>query len=721
MRAVLIAFLACAVISLTQAQEHSLMPMPAEVKLNNERFRLDSGFSIAIQGDQGNRLYGEATRFWQRLAERSGIFFKTWQVGPGQKSMDAPLQISFSKKEAVQLGMDESYALEVNEKKITLQAATDIGAIRGLETLFQLLATDAKGFFFRGASIKDKPRFAWRGLLISQPYHFMPMDVIKRTLDAMALVKMNVLHFYISDDQGYSIESKVYPKLHREASSGNYFTHEQIREIIAYADQRGIRVVPELDLPGHCTSILTAYPELAAIKRDYVLQDRWGVFDPVMDPTKEAVYSFLDTLLTEVASLFKDEYFHIGGDENTGKDWQKNDSIQRFMKQYGYNSTVALQNHFNRRVQKILARSGKKIIGWDEVLMKEISSEQARTYFNNSQYHELVLTEVPKDMVIQSWRGMEALISSAKNGYKSILSKGYYIDLMQSTAYHYLTDPIPYRNETIIPDSEANFDRFESEIINRIKKGEKILTPEEEGLIIGGEATMWTEHVTYETFDSRVWPRTAAIAERLWSAATVRDVEDMYRRLDQVSIQLEWVGSTHLKNADMMMRRLMGHDKIDPLKKLVGFLEPLKGYKRNDADNFTKYSPYTQLVDVAVADPKPLRQFNRLVDSVLLSKNQDHKRALKNELSGWKKNHLELKQTAKDNPLLTTAVVHSSHLFTLADQVIPLLEMVIKNQKLGKEKINAIEKLVKSASQPAGYCELMVVEGLQKLIRHYSK
>lgn len=703
------------------SQQPALMPLPAEVKWNSAVFRIDSSFSIAVQGEAGDRLYKEASRFWQRLAERSGVFFKTWHVTKEQSAANAALQIRSGKTVPVQLGMDESYTLTVQEKKITLDAATDIGAIRGLETLFQLLGVDAKGCYFKSASIKDKPRFAWRGLLISQPYHFMPMDVIKRTLDAMALVKMNVLHFYISDDQGYSIESKAYPKLHQEASSGNYFTQEQVREIIAYADQRGIRVVPEVDLPGHCTSILKAYPHLAAIPRDYVLQDHWGVFDPVMDPTKESVYSFLDTLLTEVASLFKDEYFHIGGDENTGKDWQKNDSIQRFMKQYGYNSTVALQNHFNRRVQKILARSGKKIIGWDEVLMKEISSAEAREYFNKSQYSELVLTDVPKDMVIQSWRGMEALISSAKNGYKSILSKGYYIDLMQSTAYHYLTDPIPYRNETIIPDSEANFDRFESEIINRIKKGEKILSPEEEAMIIGGEATMWTEHVTYETFDSRVWPRTAAIAERLWSPAEIRNVDDMYNRLDQVSIQLEWVGAAHLKNADMMMRRLTGHDRIGPLKELIGYLEPLKGYKRNEADNFTKYSPYTQLVDIAVADPKALRQFNKLVDAVITSNSMQYKRQLQSLLRGWKKNHLELKEIAKDNPLLSAALVHSANMNKLADQALALLVPIMNNQKLSKEKMTAFEQAIRSASSPSGYCELMVGVGLQKLIRHYSK
>ncbi|NBU36605.1 MAG: hypothetical protein EBS35_08535, partial [Bacteroidetes bacterium] len=337
---------------------------------------------------------------------------------------------------------------------------------------------------------------------------------------------------------------------------GQYFTHEQIKEIVDYADERGIRVVPELDLPGHSTAILSVFPHLAAIEKKYDLQDHWGVFDPVMDPTKESTYQFLDTLLTEVAALFKDSYFHIGGDENTGKHWAQNDSIQRFMKKNQLNSTVALQNYFNKRVQKILRKSGKTTVAWDEIIMQEIDGNQAKEYFDKGQYDALILKDVPKDMVIQSWRGMEALLSSAKNGYRSILSKGYYIDLVQPTSYHYLNDPVPSKNTQIIPDSEANFDRFESEIVKKIKGGDPLLTPEEEKFIIGGEATMWTEHTTPETVDSRIWPRTAAIAERLWSPSTLRDVDDMYHRMDKISIQLEWVGAMHLKNPPMMLRRL---------------------------------------------------------------------------------------------------------------------------------------------------------------------
>lgn len=698
----------------TAAQPAGLMPLPHQMAWNSERHRLDNRFAISITGAPDTRLYAEASRFLQRLAERTGIFFKTWNVTAADRPKSPRLYIQADQQGKVQHGMDESYTLEIKSQDVHLRAASDIGAIRGLETLLQLLASDASGYYLRGCRIADSPRFPWRGLLIAQPYHFMPMDVLKRTLDAMALVKMNVLHFYISDDQGYTIESKAYPRLHQLAAGGPYLTQEQVRELVSYAAQRGIRVVPEIDLPGHCTAILTAYPHLASVKRDYVLQDHWGVFDPTMDPTREEVYQFLDTLLTEVASLFPDEYFHIGGDENTGRDWKRNDSIQRFMQAYGLRSTVALQNHFNRRVQAMLATSGKKTIGWDEVLMQEIDDSTAKARFEAGDFTALVLTDVPKDMVIQSWRGMEALLSSAKNGYRSILSKGYYIDLMQSTAYHYLNDPIPFRNNVIIPDSEANFNRFESEILRKVKAGEKLLGPAEETLILGGEATMWTEHVTPETFDARVWPRTAAIAERLWSPAEVRDVADMYRRLDLLSIQLEAVGSTHLKNAGMMLRRLSGTSNIGSLQELVGYLEPLKGYRRNAADNFTKYAPYTQLVDVAVADPGTLRNFNAQLDSLLAAPTPARKAAMRSTLQRWQILGTDVTRMAASNPSLTTAQGHASALASLASFLLTHTGWMDPGKRLSLPEQTAFQKLLQEAERPKGYCTLGVAESLSR-------
>jgi hexosaminidase len=695
------------------AQPPPLMPMPARYTMGAPAFRLTASFRIEIQGNSDERIYQAATRFYQRLSERTGIFFPTWQVTATSRLKDAGLLITVKRKGELVVGEDESYHLQVNAAGVVIDAVTDIGAIRALETLLQLIASDNKGYYFSGITIEDAPRFPWRGLLIAMPYHFMPMDVIKRTLDAMAAVKMNVLHFYISDDQGYRIESKIFPRLHEIASDGMYFSQEQVREMITYAHQRGIRVVPEIDLPGHSTAILTAYPHLASIQRNYELQDHFGVFDPTIDPTRPTTYTFLDSLLTEVAALFPDQYFHIGGDENTGRDWQKNPAIWQFMKDSGLTTTLALQNYFNQRIRNILARKGKIAIGWDEVLMKEMDDATAKKHFNEGRYDLLIEKNVPKDMVIQSWRGMEALLASAKNGYRSILSKGYYIDLVQPASYHYLNDPFPFRNEVIVPDSEANLNRFESDIINKIKKGEKLLTPAEEQLILGGEATMWTEHVTAETIDSRIWPRTAAIAERLWSPADLRDVDDMYRRMDIISIQLESLGCTHLKNSEMLLRRLAGRHDVACLKAVTQYLEPVQGYQRNKLDNFTRFSPYTLAADIAVPDQKAVRDLRRKLLDFSRSADTTWKKQAIILFQSWIDNDECVQETAKQIPALADIAAHATHLRQLATLSIQLLQSRQKDKALK----SAWEKALNRASQPLGHCELKVTEPVKMLLQ----
>jgi hexosaminidase len=699
------------------AQTPNLMPLPASYKVLNEQFDINASFNIEVKGDADTSIYKEASRFFQRLSERTGIFFRTWLVTPKSKLTSKGLEINIKSKGSVHVEMDESYALYVNRQQLKIEANTTIGGIRGLETLLQLLGSDKKDYFFQGIEVKDEPRFPWRGLLISQPYHFMPMDVIKRTLDAMAAVKMNVLHFYISDDQGYRIESKVYPRLHEVASEGMYFTHEQVREMVAYANQRGIRVVPEIDVPGHSTAMIYAYPHLASVQREYELQDHWGVFDPTLDPTKSTTYTFLDSLLTEVASLFPDQYFHLGGDENTGRDWKRNPAIQAFMKEQGFTTTLDLQNYFNRKVQAILKKNGKIAIGWDEVLMKEIDAKTARSFFQKGQFDQLVETTVPKDIVIQSWRGMEALLSSAKNGYKSILSKGYYIDLVQPASYHYLTDPIPFRNEVIVPDSEANLDRFESDIIKKIQQGEKLLTPDEEKLILGGEATMWTEHVSVETFDSRVWPRTAAIAERLWSPAEIRDVPDMYRRMDLISIQLESLGLTHIKNRDMMLRRLLGTEDVSSFSTIVQLLEPVQGYKRNRADNFTRFSPYSLMVDIAAPDQKAVRDASVLLatpgilnDVLLLNR-------VEWMFLQWISDAQNVILSIENHPALHDLSYHAKSLKNLAEIGLDAIQQYNLNE-MSTEFWTAVRKQkIDNAEKEVGYCELKIVAPVRQFIQ----
>jgi N-acetyl-beta-hexosaminidase len=289
------------------------------------------------------------------------------------------------------LDEDESYQLQVSDQKVQLTAPTVVGALRGVETLLQLLSVDRSGSYFPAVKVQDQPRFHWRGLLIDVGRHYQPPEVLKRNLDAMAAVKLNVFHWHLTEDQGFRVESKKFPRLHQLGSDGLYYTQDQIREIIDYARERGIRVVPEFDIPGHSTSWLVGHPELGSAPGPYTIERGAGIFEPALDPTREEVYKFLDIFLGEMASLFPDAYMHIGGDENEGKQWDRNPKIQAFMKEKGIKDNHALQAYFNTRVLKILEKHKKKMIGWDEILQPEL----------------------PKNAVIHSWRGPAALADAA--------------------------------------------------------------------------------------------------------------------------------------------------------------------------------------------------------------------------------------------------------------------------------------------------------------------
>ena len=544
---------------------NTLMPQPAQLTAGDGRVDLSHGVGIAADKFHDDRLDNAIGWFRERLAEQTATMM---QAGA------ASLTVSVDGAGEVVQGPDEdeSYTLEVTAQNgIHLHAATDVGAMRGLETLLQLVQSDGTGFWLPAVAIQDSPRFRWRGLMIDVSRHFEPVGVIERTLDAMAAVKMNVFHWHLSDDQGFRIESKVYPKLTAMGSDGQYYTQEQAREVVAYAREIGIRVVPEFDMPGHSTSWAVGYPELASAAGPFAIERHFGVFDPVMDPTKESTYVFLDKFVTEMATIFPDEYFHVGGDENNGVEWKANPRIQAFMAAHNLKDTAALQAWFNQRLLQILTKHGKKMIGWDEVLTPGL----------------------PKDVVVQSWRGFSSLAAGAKQGYSGILSAGYYLDHMDPASEHYAVDPLP-----------ANSD----------------LTPEQSARILGGEACMWSEYVEPRTIDSRIWPRTAAIAERLWSPKTVTSEDDMYRRLAVESLRLEELGLTQISQEGASLRALAGTQQIDALRPLMAVLEPVNFDTRShwsETHGVTTQTPLNGLVDALPPDPPSRHDFGDLVSTFL--------------------------------------------------------------------------------------------------------
>lgn len=655
--------------------QHNLMPAPAEISFGKDRLIVDATFQAKLIGYSEPRLEKAIRRLKQRITAQTGILFLD---DPGIEGSGTTLFIRVERTgEKIQtIKEDESYSLKVSAQGAFIKSATPVGALRGMETLIQLIEPGPSGFETPFVSIVDRPRFPWRGLLIDSCRHWLPPEVIYRTLDAMAAVKLNVLHWHLSEDQGFRVECKAFPRLHQMGSDGNYYSHETLRKIVAFARERGIRVVPEFDMPGHTTSWLVGYPELASAPGPYKISRRWGVHEPVFDPTRDEVYQFINKFIKEMTTLFPDEYFHIGGDEVKDKHWQNNPAIQKFMSSNGIADSAELQAYFNRRVQKILSKYGKKMIGWDEILH----------------------TDLPKDIVVQSWRGQESLAEGAKKGYYGILSNGYYIDLFYHASDHYQVDPL---------------------------SGAAELSKEEKARILGGEACMWGELITPELIDSRIWPRTAAIAERFWSPGNINDVGDMYRRLEIQSRRLEGIGLNHRSFTRVFLERIVGSgESIDHLLTLASFVEPLKGYKRHRSREYRSYTPMKRFVDAVTSDSKDAREFNRMVVEMLASNEgwKKHKDSVVKILQNIRDNHILLRPQLERNGALKEILPLSSMLSQLAEA--GLLAINYKEQgeipEAGRrDQMIQLLKSVQDGGQqelPKHELQIAIVSGIRAII-----
>jgi hexosaminidase len=645
------------------------MPVPASVRFNPGRLPITKSFNVGVRGRADERLQAAIDRMLRRLEGRTVMELQ--RSSPTSNASTATLLIETQGpgKAVPSVDEDESYSLEVSDKQAMLRAPTVVGALRGLETFLQLLESDREGYFIPAVQIQDKPRFRWRGLLIDVGRHYEPIAVLKRNLDAMAAVKLNVLHWHLTEDQGFRIESKKFPKLHQMGSDGLYYTQDEAREIIAYARERGIRVVPEFDIPGHATSWLVGYPELGSAPGPFTIERRAGIFEPALDPTREEVYKFLDQFLGEMAALFPDAYLHIGGDENEGKQWDRNPQIQAFMKAKGIKDNHALQTYFNQRLLAILKKHGKRMMGWDEIFQPDL----------------------PKDVVIHSWRGAKALAEAAKKGYDGILSNGYYIDLSYPASQHYMADPLP---------------------------ADSGLSEAEAAHILGGEATMWGEWVSPETIDSRIWPRTATIAERLWSAREVNDVEDMYRRLKIVSRQLEELGLTHEKNQAVMLRRLAQDEDTGPLQTLVSVVEPVKEYRRYQQRPQTMLSPLTGLVDAAQPESEAAREFAHLVDGLLSDapRFELRSREIQNTLAEWRNAGTELEAMIDRSPALNEARPLALDLSKMGMAGLEALSFLRKGVAPTIEWRDASLAILDQAAQPKAALEFPIIPSVRELI-----
>jgi hexosaminidase len=646
----------------------NLLPLPSSVQFGSGRLAIDTAFQIGASGVVDDRLRHAVARALVRLSRQTGLEVSRDLAADATK---ARLTIVCDGPGASVPSLDEneSYTLEVTGDRATLRAPTVVGALRGLETVLQLTTADRGGWYLPAVTIQDTPRFRWRGLLIDVARHWMPMDVIKRNLDLMAAVKLNVLHLHLTEDQGFRIESKRYPALHEKGSDGNYFTQAEMKELISYAADRGIRVIPEFDMPGHSTSWLVGHPELGSAPGPYSIERTWGIMEPALDPTREEVYKLLDGFLGEMAALFPDAYLHIGGDENKGTQWMANERIRAFMKQHDIADPNGLQAYFNKRLLTIVQKHGKKMIGWDEVLHPDL----------------------PKDIVVQSWRGPKSLGEAAKQGYSGILSNGYYLDLNFPTSQHYLVDPLP--------DSLG-------------------LTAEQAARVLGGEAAMWSEYVDPGNIDSRLWPRLAAVAERLWSPKTVTDVDDVYRRLALFSPWLEIAGSRHITGQGILVRNLAKGGDIAAVSTLIGVIEPVKEYRRGDLHKSTQFTPLTRVSDTAQPESFEAHRVNRAIDALVadaprFSLNADN---LATTFSRWRDVGPAISAAEAGSPALAEAGTMPEDLAALGTLGLEALAYLRNGTAPAEGWADAALARITTAETPRAECQFAMLSGLRLLV-----
>ena len=638
----------------------SIMPLPSEATPAQGEFLIDGSFGVELTGYTEPRMEHARQRFLDVLSRETGI--PLWREAVVNKA-NFTVETKGPSRPVQQLGEDEAYRLVISPNGVHLSAANPLGILHGLQTFLQLVRVTPKGFSVPAVSIEDSPRFPWRGLLIDSGHRFVRLPVIKRNLDAMEAVKLNVLHWRFSDDAGFHIESKRFPLLQQKASGGFYYTQEEVREVIAYARDRGIRVMPEFDMPCHTASWFHAYPELGSGKIPGE--------SSAMDPIKESTYKFLSGFIEEMSALFPDAYFHTGGDECDFHEWESNPRIQEYMRVHGIKDGAALQAQFTSRIQKIVAQNKKIMMGWDEVLQPG----------------------TPKDVVIQSWRGPKSLADAARNGNRGVLSSGYYIDLNQSAAEHYAVDPLG-------DPSAAS------------------LTPEEKARVLGGEATMWTDIVSDENLDNRVWPRTAAIAERLWSPQDVRDVDSMYRRLDLVSQKLGYYGVRHRLITEEMLERMSGDPDPVALRVLADVVQPPRGYERQQLRNFGDFTPLNRLDDAVPPESETARKFDQIALRIVAGSAtpEDWQRA-RQWLVLWRDNDARLEPLLARSFLTEDLAPVSRNLSQTATIGLQALDDLQNKRPVSADVQSRNIEFLETAAKPHAVLLLMVAPSVEKLVK----
>lgn len=635
----------------------ALMPKPEAVVETGQSVPIDDNWKIVWKAYHDPLLDRAVARFLDRLRMRTGLSIVSAPTRPQQS-----LEIDCTGRDAhwLEVNSDDRYQLVVEPGRIRLTAMTSTGVLRGLATLIQLVEPAPEGLQFAGVHIEDRPRYPWRGLMIDTARHFMPLDALKRQVDAMELVKLNVLHLHLSDNEGFRVESKLFPGLQK--TSDGYYTQAEMRDLIDYAADRGVRVVPEFDAPGHAHSWLKAYPQLGPV----VTPAPGGAapMNDTLDPSGEEIYAFVSKLYGEMSRLFADRYFHVGGDEVNGVDWDASPAVRQFRTAHGLANNKQLQAYFTDRLRKILAADGKIMIGWDELLGPDLDPS----------------------IVVQSWRSSKLTALAAQADHPVLSSGGYYLDRLLPAGSMYRTDPIDPVGYGFSPADWAQIEQtpfkfFFAKEAWVVDDGVR-LTPAMQERVLGGEAVMWTELVTSEMIDGRLWPRTAAIAERLWSPAATTDLGDMYRRLIGVDAELALLGLRQHADRARMLERLEAEP--DPaVARFVSLVEPVKNGAHWKLLRSGFQAPVIQqlntLADVAAPDSLAARRLDAQVRAFLAAPSASNPvtEALQAELRTWRDDYHAFAAAAERAPVLKSALPLSADISAQATAGLEAIDAIV--------------------------------------------
>ncbi|MEP5338168.1 MAG: beta-N-acetylhexosaminidase [Algibacter sp.] len=493
-------------------KDYKIIPKPTNTKIITGRFLVDANtkiIGVLELENEGKYL----SKLLSDLIDGHVIF-----QNKGNEERNIVIKLDTN------IANDEGYKLSVNYNQIVISGKTTTGVFYGIQTLSQLVQFD-KELTVPATEIEDSPRYVYRGMHLDVARHFFPTEFIKKYIDILAMHKMNTFHWHLTEDQGWRIEIKKYPKLTSIASFrketiighgntwnkkevkydgkpyGGFYTQEDIKDIVAYATQRHITVIPEIELPGHSLAAITAYPELGNTGEQYEVGTRWGVFPEIYAPS-EQTFKFLEDVLTEVIELFPSKLIHIGGDEAPKLQWENSKLAQEIIKREGLKDEHELQSYFIRRIEKFLNSKGRYIIGWDEILEGGLAP----------------------NATVMSWRGTKGGIEAAKQKHNVVMTPGHscYFDHYQTEDKQ--NEPLAIGGKTTVEDVYA------------YEPTPKELSEEEKKYVLGAQGNVWTEYMkTSEHVEYMILPRLTALSEVTWSKKEDRDWNDFKTRLQHIT------------------------------------------------------------------------------------------------------------------------------------------------------------------------------------------